>query len=263
MKKRLLSLLITGIIGASFIACGNESEKVEEPAAETEAKEEVVEEETPEDTDAEIEVVEGFTHTPEYDAALANAEVYGGSDENTYDDIKSAYENVITDLEENSPLYEDYYNFTYSLAYINEDDVPELICNSNDENFGIYLVSYYDGKAYMAVTNGLEFSYIEKQNVLDNTGIVLGAYYDNVLAIRDGQWVLLGYGEQGTSDPWAEDSFDENGNPIIDMWTWNDDELKNSKEYDEKLALLFDTDASNKIVSYVSREDILTQIEEL
>lgn len=262
MKKKLLSLMLTGIIGASFIACGNESEKVEdktEPVVEeTETTEEVQE-----DTDVEVEVEEGFTHTPEYEEALANAEIYGGSDENTYDDIKSAYEGVMIDLEENSPLYDDSYNFTYSLAYINEDDVPELICNSNDENFGIYIVSYYEGKAYMAVTNGLEFSYIEKQNVFDNTGIVLGAYYDNVLAIRDGQWVLLGYGEQGTSDPWAEDSFDENGDPIIDMWTWNDDQLKSSKEYEERLALFFDADAAKTIDNYVTRDEILTQLEEL
>ena len=261
MKKRILALMLVGAVVSSFAACGNESAKVEEDTTAPVAEQPEIAEEISEDTDAnvEVEVVEGFTHTPEYEEALANAVLYGNTDGKSYDDYKSAYASAIDDLEENLPEY----SFTYALAYINEDDVPELLCNSSNEDFGVYLISYYEGSLYMASTNGLDFSYIEKKNVINNEGELLGAYYNNLLAIRDGQWVLLGYGERGTSYPWAEDSFDENGDPIIDMWTWDDDSLKNSTEYEEKLALFFDENAAKTVDSYVSKEDILTQIEEL
>ena len=258
MKKKLLSIILVGTICLSFAACGEKSKKTEQESsdASTETSSQAKEEEVKEDADAVVEVIEGYSHTPEYDEALANADVYGGTDGKTYDDYKSAYTAAIADVEANSPQY----SFTYSLIYVNEDDIPELVCNSNDETFGVYLISYHDGSLNYALTSGTEFTYIEKENIVDNTGIVLGAYYDNLLAIRDGQWVLLGYGEKGTSDPWAEDSFDENGDPIVDTWTWDDDYLKNDADYNATLELYYASDAAKSVDNYVSKDEILKQI---
>lgn len=258
MKKKLLSIILVGTICLSFAACGEKSKKTEQESsdASTETSSQAKEEEVKEDADAVVEVIEGYSHTPEYDEALANADVYGGTDGKTYDDYKSAYTAAIADVEANSPQY----SFTYSLIYLNEDDIPELVCNSNDDTFGVYLISYHEGSLNYALTSGTEFTYIEKENIVDNTGVVLGAYYDNLLAIRDGQWVLLGYGEKGTSDPWAEDSFDENGNPIVDTWTWDEDYLKNDADYNATLELYYASDAAKSVDNYVSKDEILKQI---
>ena len=258
MKKKLLSIILVGTICLSFAACGEKSKKTEQESsdASTETSSQAKEEEVKEDADAVVDVLEGYSHTPEYDEALANADVYGGTDGKTYDDYKSAYTAAIADVEANSPQY----SFTYSLIYVNEDDIPELVCNSNDETFGVYLISYHDGSLNYALTSGTEFTYIEKENIVDNTGVVLGAYYDNLLAIRDGQWVLLGYGEKGTSDPWAEDSFDENGEPIVDTWTWDDDYLKNDADYNATLELYYASDAAKSVDNYVSKDEILKQV---
>ncbi len=258
MKKKLLSIILVGTICLSFAACGEKSKKIEQESsdASTETSSQAKEDEVKEDADAVVDVLEGYSHTPEYDEALANADVYGGTDGKTYDDYKSAYTAAIADVEANSPQY----SFTYSLIYVNEDDIPELVCNSNDETFGVYLISYHEGSLNYALTSGTEFTYIEKENIVDNTGVVLGAYYDNLLAIRDGQWVLLGYGEKGTSDPWAEDSFDENGEPIVDTWTWDDDYLKNDADYNATLELYYASDAAKSVDNYVSKDDILKQI---
>ena len=258
MKKKLLSIILVGTICLSFAACGEKSKKTEQESsdASTETSSQAKEEEVKEDADAVVEVIEGYSHTPEYDEALANADVYGGTDGKTYDDYKSAYTAAIADVEANSPQY----SFTYSLIYVNEDDIPELVCNSNDETFGVYLISYHEGSLNYALTSGTEFTYIEKENIVDNTGVVLGAHYDNLLAIRDGQWVLLGYGEKGTSDPWAEDSFDENGEPIVDTWTWDEDYLKNDADYNATLELYYASDAAKSVDNYVSKDEILKQI---
>lgn len=258
MKKKLLSIILVGTICLSSAACGEKSKKTEQESsdASTETSSQAKEEEVKEDADAVVEVIEGYSHTPEYDEALANADVYGGTDGKNYDEYKSAYTAAIADVEANSPQY----SFTYSLIYVNEDDIPELVCNSNDETFGVYLISYHEGSLNYALTSGTEFTYIEKENIVDNTGVVLGAYYDNLLAIRDGQWVLLGYGEKGTSDPWAEDSFDENGDPIVDTWTWDDDYLKNDADYNATLELYYASDAAKSVDNYVSKDEILKQI---
>ena len=261
MKKRLLSIILVGTICLSFAACGEKSKKTEQESsdASTETSSQAKEEEVEEEADAVVEVIEGYSHTPEYDEALSNADVYGGTDGKTYDDVKSAYTAAIADVEANSPQY----SFTYSLIFVNEDDIPELVCNSNDETFGVYLISYHEGSLNYALTSGTEFTYIEKQNIVDNTGVVLGAYYDNLLAIRDGQWVLLGYGEKGTSDPWAEDSFDENGEPIVDTWTWDDDYLKNDADYNSVLELYYSADVAKSVDKYVSKDEITTEIDGL
>ena len=259
MKKRLLSFILLGTVCFSFVACGQKSKQSDSDNAEetaTEASSDNEAEKVEEEADAVVEVIEGYSHTPEYDEAFANADVYGGTDGKTYDDYKSAYTAAIADVEANSPQY----SFTYSLIYVNEDDIPELVCNSNDETFGVYLISYHEGSLNYALTSGTEFTYIEKENIVDNTGVVLGAYYDNLLAIRDGQWVLLGYGEKGTSDPWAEDSFDENGEPIVDTWTWDDDYLKNDADYKATLELYYSSDAAKSVDNYVSKDEILKQI---
>lgn len=258
MKKKLLSIILVGTICLSFAACGEKSKKTEQESsdASTETSSQAKEEEVKEDADAVVDVLEGYSHTPEYDEALANADVYGGTDGKTYDDYKSAYTAAIADVEANSPQY----SFTYSLIYVNEDDIPELVCNSNDETFGVYLISYHEGSLNYALTSGTEFTYIEKENIVDNTGVVLGAHYDNLLAIRDGQWVLLGYGEKGTSDPWAEDSFDENGEPIVDTWTWDEDYLKNDADYNATLELYYASDAAKSVDNYVSKDEILKEI---
>ena len=75
--------------------------------------------------------------------------------------------------------------------------------------------------------------------------------------------MLLGYGEKGTSDPWAEDSFDENGDPIVDTWTWDDDYLKNDADYNSVLELYYSADVAKSVDKYVSKDEITTEIDGL
>ena len=43
------------------------------------------------------------------------------------------------------------------------------------------------------------------------------------------------------ADVWAEDSFDENGDPIISYWEVNEQELSSQEEYDETINKYIDT----------------------
>ena len=263
-------MLMATLVCSSFAACGAEDSADEEVAVEegtsvddteeevAETKEETSEDELAQESEAEPET----DYSTEFAEALATAEIYGNSDGKKYDNWQAAYKAKINEFIKDIPEYD----FTYSLIYLNEDDIPELLINTNGDNdIGVYLLTYNgdDKSVNVSSTGSLMFTYMPRENVLNSTGVVLGANYDNLISIRDGQWVELGYGEQGTGDPWAEDSYDGDGNIIVDSWTWNGQELGSEEAYAEKFLTYYSYGKAEVVDDYCSEDEILSRIAEL
>lgn len=85
-------------------------------------------------------------------------------------EILPAYENYI---QEEDIGYNEY--SVYSLIYIDEDDVPELLYDNTADGRGTVVLSYQDGKVYgsRAVCRGFEFDYIPGGNK-----VIYRSYYD-------------------------------------------------------------------------------------
>jgi len=266
MKKKLLAIVLAAMVCSSFVACGstesNDQEVTKEEDTEVSVEKEATEEadtEPVEEAQEEETVEEDYSE--DFAAALADAEIYGNSDGTSYDDWKDAYKNTINKFIKESPQYD----FSYALIYLNNDDVPELLMNTDDEVIGAYLLTYNknDGTVNVSSTGSTTFTYLPEENVLNATGYVLGAEYVNLISIRDGQWVQLGYGEQGTLDPWAEDSFDENGDVIVNSWTWNGEELGSEEAFSEKFLTYYNYGTAEVVDEYYTKDEILSQIADL
>lgn len=265
MKKRfLLVLCMTGLLMLQ-VGCTLESKRDDGPTEEliTVDEDEVSEEAdiTEEDEeDVVIEVVEDAIHSSEYKAAYENGDVIGINFIASYDDEVSqfdtwrdGYESLIDDASDDT---------VFALIYVDDDDIPELYYkNMLNGQVNVCVATFFDGYVNI-LSGGIEdFNYNEKENSV--RALFDDGYMEAIAAIKDGKWINIGYGSRQPLDLWAEDGFDENGNPIINSWTWNDEELGSQDKYDETLALYFNLDKSKSVDETYSKNDIMTQIQEM
>ncbi|MCR4831490.1 MAG: hypothetical protein K5883_08585 [Pseudobutyrivibrio sp.] len=246
MEKKKISALVIAICTISITSCGVE-QIVDNGQNDTQQETSAMEEPSPVVEDAAqntddnvvIEITEGYVNSPEFQEAFdSNIRIGGpyhpaGAAEVTeYSDWQEAYDALIQDLNSEGDSIDP------KMIYVNDDDIPEMVYEPSENNM---IIATFDGEYINLFSSKLSsMSYIEKANNLYATERV-GAYYDDyVVAIKDGAWVQIAYGVRGPIDEWAEDSFDENGEPIISYWLLNDVELKSQEDYDNEFKKFYD-----------------------
>lgn len=115
--------------------------------------------------------------------------------------------------------------YTYSLIYVDEDDIPELFMESECEAVGCKILTFHDGFLDEWQSSRLMVTYIEKENLICNSNGLMGCYYDYVFTIRDGRWCLVEGGEWGYEWPAPE---------MIYVYQWNGTEVS-GEEYKMRL----------------------------
>lgn len=129
----------------------------------------------------------------------------------------------------------------YTLIYLDDDEIPELVEIGDCEATGCRIVNYSKGEVHVTQLNRLYFSYIEKGNLLCNSEGNMDSYYDLVYSIVDGELTLIGAGYYGAEDN-SHVQFDEAGEPIY-QYEW--DGVKMSREaYGKALNSVYDTSKS-------------------
>ena len=247
MKKKVLSMILIGAT-ALFTACGLEQAKdngpkiLDEKASTTENVQD--DEAVENNDDATIEVVENASHSDEYNEAFEIGDRIGASymkqgdaEVTEFESWQEGYKALIEDCNN------DGYEHSYALIYVDGDDIPELVYKTYDDQVAI---ATFTGSTVNIFSSQLQdIQYIKgTNNVIAHENIVADSTLnDYVVAIKDGFWVQIAYGTSRPMDIWAEDSFDENGNPIISYWEINGEELSSQAEYDEMLLKYIDTNS--------------------
>lgn len=122
---------------------------------------------------------------------------------------------------------------TYSLIYVDEDNIPELVIDNGYEAAGCVILTFHDGVLDEWQSNRLNFTYIERGNLICNSDGHMGFYYDFVYTIQDGKWCYVDGGVYG--DPPDGPQFDENEDYIY-VYQWGEDEEEVSEaEYETRL----------------------------
>lgn len=118
-------------------------------------------------------------------------------------------------------------NCTFSLIYIDEDDIPELVVYGCCEADGTTICCYYNGEVHEKQLRRLGFTYIEKENLICNGAGHMDVYYDYVYSIENGEFVEVGMGDYG-------------GNQYIGTYyKWNDASVS-EEEYYRQLNAVYD-----------------------
>ena len=125
----------------------------------------------------------------------------------------------------------------FTLIYLDDDDVPELIKAGKYEAIGNVLVAYTEDGVKENQLNRLYFSYIERGNQLCNSEGLMDYYYDLVLTLQDGELILTDQGYYGAEDN-TNVQFDENGEPVY-RYEWNGKQVTKD-EYAEELNAVYD-----------------------
>lgn len=163
----------------------------------------------------------------------------------TVDDWAAAYAEYLDRLE-----YAE--RFTYSLIYVNEDDIPELVINTGVEAGGCEILTCYEDEVNVLRTYRLNFEYIERGNRLCNSDGLMGFYYDYVYSIIDGKWNYVAGGEYGDGEDGIQ--FDEDGNLMV-FYSWEDTAIEEDV-YEQKLKEVFDGEQAVKPEQYYTLQDI-------
>ena len=253
MKKKILSLILVSTIVFSICSCGNknviedsnaEIEPIQEeifgtemiPKEEIEAEQEGLPEEEPKQSEVQQ------TETVEFKEAIYTIQskpIHGESYE--MQDWQKAYAEYIDGLEWGN-------HNTYSLIYVDDDDIPELVVDTGIEAGGCQLLTFYDGEIDELQTARLLFYYIEKQNLIDDTGGHMGYYYDYIYSIEDGKWIYLTGGE------WTELMGDDDW---VYQYEWDGEEVKEAV-YEEKLNAVFNNEQAMEPDQYYILDEMLS-----
>ncbi|MDE7324607.1 MAG: hypothetical protein K2N73_18190 [Lachnospiraceae bacterium] len=126
-------------------------------------------------------------------------------------------------------------SFTYSLIYVDDDDIPELVIDTGIEAGGCLILTFDGHVLDEWQSDRLNVTYIERGNLICNADGNFGHYYDWVYMIQNGKWEHVGGGEYG--DEPGGPTFDENGDWIC-VYSWNGENVS-EEEYQERLNAIY------------------------
>lgn len=137
---------------------------------------------------------------------------------------------------------------TYSLIYVDDDNIPEMVIDTGYEAGGCRFLTFHDHVLDVWQSGRLNVSYIERGNLICNSDGNMGHYYDNVYTIQDGKWVYVDGGIRGDGPDGVQ--IDENGDYVeFFYWTgekqeyWVGEEMT-EEEYEARLNAIYPKEQS-------------------
>lgn len=130
-------------------------------------------------------------------------------------------------------------NEGYTLIYLDDDEIPELVEIGNCEAVGCRIIHYSDGAAYEMQLSRLHFTYIEKTGLLCNSDGNMDYYYDVVYSLEGGMLAPIAVGQWGWLDNERYGTFDESENPLY-VYEWNGVRME-KEDYEKQMNQVYDT----------------------
>lgn len=139
-------------------------------------------------------------------------------------EVLPAYQKYIDAMEKND-------SSSYSLIYLNDDDIPEVVVY----DIWYSILTYYNGS--VLDVGGNTFSFIEKKNLL-HVSSGHGHFDDSIYNIKDGKWTQITSGSFGeVVDENGALLSDEDGNMLFE-YIWNGQKVTEN-EYKISLNQIF------------------------
>lgn len=148
------------------------------------------------------------------------------------------------------------------LIYVNDDLIPELYIDYIIYADGSRVYTYQNNKVDRVMTGTGGVRWIEKENLLLDSGGQMDVYYDNVYEIQNGKFVQIADGKYGSSDLSKPPEYDAQGEPIYEYY-WDGMKISNYK-YEESLNRIFskenEADYQQNVYTYNQCKQLLRAI---
>ncbi|MCH5280153.1 MAG: hypothetical protein J1E61_01695 [Lachnospiraceae bacterium] len=185
MKKKVLCTLLTLFVSIGLTACGTKEAEEQniEPILAEENTEPIVEEENIVPTAEEM-----VSETENTEAEI--------KEDISYESWQEAYEDFLLSYqpEHAGPASKEEPHF--NLAYVDEDDIPELIIiDGLAHSHGGNVYTWYEGKVVYIGMYGQYggFGYLDKENLIHDSYDGADVYHDGFYKIEGGEEVLLAF----------------------------------------------------------------------
>lgn len=147
----------------------------------------------------------------------------------------------------------------YDLIFLDNDNIPELVEIGNCNADGCRIINYANEGINVTQLSRLNFSYIEKKNLLCNSDGNMDHYYDLVYSILDGEMTLIAEGFYGAENN-AKLEFDVQGN-VIYKYEWDHVSME-EEEYKKALNAVYDTtEAKSYAYPGIAAKEMTTLLE--
>lgn len=184
---------------------------------------------------------------------------YGDDDSMAFGKGYSSWqEGYLAYLNENMSNAE--YGFIYALIHVDDDDIPELVCDSGVEAGGCQILTFYDGQVNVFQTARLYFTYIEKSGLLCNSDGHMGGYYDYVYCLENGKWKPVFSGNYYDFDESQEIVYDEESGRYHTLHYEVDGEELDEETYLSKLKDVYDEEKAKEPESYLLVDDLMSYL---
>ncbi len=170
----------------------------------------------------------------------------------TYNSWEEAYAAHIESLDESK--YDG-----FSLIYLDDDRVPELIEMGTTQMQGALVITYHNGKLVESRI-GRTFSYLERLNLLCSTSGVPGLYVDTVYNLTGGSLERIQSGTYGYLD--ATETEHQRVGDLEYSYEWQGAEVTR-EGYDSAISFIYDARSASAVNpdSLMSAEEILKKLQ--
>ena len=146
--------------------------------------------------------------------------------------------------------------YAYALIHVDDDDIPELVIDTGYEAGGCRILTWHDGDLDVLQTSRLYFTYIDRENLLDNSDGHMGYYYDYVFEIENGKWREIFAGEYSGFEDEADPEYDEDRKRYICTDYSVDGKDTDAEGYYEALDKVYDEKKATEVNSYLTYDDL-------
>ncbi len=194
----------------------------------------------------------------------ASAEISeGNSNELTPDNIpewSKAYAEYLRTGSEYISYDEAGNDLSYTLIYLDNDDVPELFINTGIEASGEIVVTYYDGEVIENHLYRLGSQYIEKSGfVYTDTGH-MDYYPVTIMKLENGTFTEIASGLKYLSEENSKKMSQDENYPYTLSYEWEDEPVT-EEEFNANVAEYYDVDKGKYPDNYYTYDEFLYLLE--
>ena len=144
---------------------------------------------------------------------------------------------------------------SYSLVYLDGDEIPELFCQ--DGGYPQRIVTYHDGKIKERYLERNAFLYHEKEGIYYTTGGNMGEFPMEIVELKDGEFIVLATGYQkseyiANAESTAPDQMTE-----FVKYDWNGQSVT-EEEYNQKIDAIMERKSAVSPKTLYTPDEILT-----